>query len=218
MKIIDHEECERLLRNNDPGIRSVDGMRWKRGMEAFAMSTYLTSLTLTACSVDLSVISRSRSITHLTLRNTSLKNISPLKDNFVIRHLDVSYNLIEDLSPLETNTTLLTIKAINNLITSIEFLRHNIAIVSIILNNNFIRDVSPLIQNKTVETVHLANNPIRDVSSLRSNTTLTEVYAPDSLGKKEVYSVARYNRMNEHLRNITLRHMSLYIEGELELD
>ena len=123
MKIIDHEECERLLRNNDPRIRSVDGMRWKLGMEAFAISTHLTSLTLTACSVDISVIACSRSIILLILRNTSLKDISPLKDNFVIRHLDVSYNLIEDLSPLKTNTTLLTVKAINNRITSLEFLR-----------------------------------------------------------------------------------------------
>ncbi|MCL1880645.1 MAG: leucine-rich repeat domain-containing protein [Oscillospiraceae bacterium] len=116
--------------------------------------------------------------THLSLRNNSLTDISPLAEFADLIELSLSGNQISVLPPLSGMESLASLNLLSNQITDISPLTELPSIMVLHLQNNQIDDISPLTEIDTLTVVNVFNNPIdntqlEEVRATLTNTTIS---------------------------------------------
>ncbi|MEM6303090.1 MAG: leucine-rich repeat domain-containing protein [Pseudomonadota bacterium] len=116
-----------------------------------------------------------RDLQVLTLNNTQVVDISPLKDLTALRSLYIYYTQVVDISPLKDLTALKGLSLNNTQVADISPLKNLTALQSLGLNNTQVADISPLKDLTALQRLDLDNTQVADISPLKNLTALQDL-------------------------------------------
>lgn len=142
-------------------------------------------------------------LTHLTLKNCLIYNITNISSYKTLEYLDLSQNYISDINGIEDLKKINFLNLSNNKISDISYIFNIISIKSLDVSNNKIIDIKNMSNLLFLEKINISNNEIASVlefSNLRylnsincsfnniltleplvSSQSITEIYANDNI-------------------------------------
>lgn len=156
-------------------------------MDAIAVHTGLTRLTLSDCSLSsIAVLEPLTELTYLDLSENTVRNITPLSgmtklqelylnNNAVtaldaiapltsLTHLDISYNSVSDISTVYSFTQLVSFRAAGNRISSVGGISALQALQLLDISHNAVIDISTVIALSQLVELDVSYNQLTDVS------------------------------------------------------
>ena len=115
-------------------------------------------------------------VTYLTLNNSYIEDLTPLKNLTSLTHLDLSNNNINDLTPLIYLQSLTHLDLSGNEIENISPLEFLPNLVSLDLHNNPFEDITPLSGLNNLETLNINNCNVPFLSPAKSLKKLRYLY------------------------------------------
>ena len=149
---------------------------------------------------DIEVLDQMTNLMTLNLRNNPMINIpnliSVLSRLMTVTHFTLDNNEITDISPLSELTNLNSLHLDSNKITDLSHLGKMINLEHLYLRNNQITDLFPLEELTNLKYLYLQNNQITDLSPLKKLTNLEYLYLfnnPISLKQMDEFKKALPN-------------------------
>lgn len=131
--------------------------------------TQLEELTITGCALEkqtVNVIGAMSSLTHLTLAQCSLSDITSLAGLSGLKYLDLSYNTLQDLSALRAMTNLETLYLSHNAIKDLSDLSGLSGLMTLNVSYNSIGSILPICSNRNLVNLNVSNNLLEDLADL----------------------------------------------------
>lgn len=119
-------------------------------------------------------------IQEISLENTEITDLSPLKSFTSLKSLTLKNAAITDISAIAGVTTLTKLDLEFNAISDISPLNKLVNLESLNLKLNRVEDISALSQLKKLKFLNLSNNSIKSVSALSALSELTELCVTDN--------------------------------------
>ncbi|MCR8629948.1 leucine-rich repeat domain-containing protein [Paenibacillus radicis (ex Xue et al. 2023)] len=165
---------------NDNPLKDINPLRELTNLEEL----YLTRFALMDAKnrnefSDLTPLAKLSRLSVLEI-NSSIKDLTPLKELINLKKLSLFWNEISNISALQGLTQLTELNLSGNKINDINALRGLTNLTSLDLYNNEISDISTLKGLTQLKILRLSSNKINDVSALQSLTNLTKLELTDN--------------------------------------
>src|SRR5271157_3202175 len=129
---------------------------------------------------DVSPLKDLTNLTTLQLFYTPVSDVSPLKELKNVTTLDLGYTQVKDVSPLKGLTNLTWLNLSLTKVSDVSALKELPKLTWLDLNGTRVRDVSPLKGLTNLTTLDLSRAPLSDVSPLKELRNLTTLYLSDT--------------------------------------
>src|SRR5271157_57499 len=129
---------------------------------------------------DVSPLKDLTNLTTLQLFYTPVSDVSPLKELKNLTTLDLGYTQVKDVSPLKGLTNLTWLNLSLTKVSDVSALKELPKLTWLDLNGTRVRDVSPLKGLTNLTTLDLSRAPLSDVSPLKELRNLTTLYLSDT--------------------------------------
>ena len=157
---------------------SITRLPWKKGLKPLGELPHLESLCLDWMNVkDLSSLTRCNSLKKLSLKHTTVENISPLGEISSLQHLDLEKTSVTDLNPLTKLPSLKSLSIGDNPIQDISCLPEIAGLRELKIESQcciyiLVTDWSPISAMEDLEILSIYSNPLSDISFLAGLKTL----------------------------------------------